>query len=594
MNDYGGTDVKYLLDNQGISLSSKYDVTYKFCEIEKKIQFFVKPTDIPEHFFSKNIEDIKVFLGKNGAGKTTILKDLLFRIIGKGYNIENELDFVLVFVDDFCDENGKVTKKFYCYNSLAFDEDGFTILESDNYRILNNVSDEDVFKSEQAVFYTSALKNEPVKESRYSDCLDLSTNGLLYSDDIELNNLSLTIRNKMHLRPDYFSSHITMEYIRNVSFGVDLYEKINSRPNLKFRLPNAVWISPSNIDIYNAIAEITEGNEDETDKWKKIIPTDFCDKFKFSVLLNHIRGIYSNVTMRSKLLSRISYLYDIDSLQKMGWDEALKKYSDNNQDFPVEKALYSKVIDALNLLDGLWNFQNSLLDKYPKMNRDVFYFDLSLDSHRTVLKEFVSKCVAMSVLTPFFTLLWRPQSSGEENFIKLFSRIYYSLGLEKRRNETKKLKTIHLFIDEADLYLHPEWQRCWLDEFVNIMDAVLEKIYGMSKPKIQMFMSTHSPYIISDFPKENITILKQSLETKQVEIENTHSLSPFGGNLYDLLSDNFFVDNSIGSFSEGLIGKAVEYSYDSNSMTDIEIEKMKYVIRSIGDPIIGSMIEEIN
>ena len=106
-------------------------------------------------------------------------------------------------------------------------------------------------------------------------------------------------------------------------------------------------------------------------------------------------------------------------------------------------------------------------------------------------------------------------------------------------------------------------------------------------------MSTHSPYIISDFPKENITLLRQSLETKQVEIENSHSLSPFGGNLYDLLSANFFVDNSIGSFSEELIGKAVEYSYNPNSMTDVEKQKMEYVIKSIGDPIIGSMIEEV-
>ncbi|PWJ68067.1 AAA ATPase domain-containing protein [Fibrobacter sp. UWB8] len=336
-----------------------------------------------------------------------------------------------------------------------------------------------------------------------------------------------------------------------------------------------------------------EGNESERNKWNKIIPTDFFNKFKLSVLLNHVRAIYSNASMRSNLLSRLSFLYDVDELQKMGWDEALKRYSANNQDFPVENDLYRKVIESLLLLDDLQDFQKFLLDKYPNMNRDVFYFDLSLEMHRKILEEFVDKCVAMSVLTPFFTLLWRPQSSGEENFIKLFSRIYYSLRSEKRRNAAGKNKNIHLFIDEADLYLHPEWQRCWLDEFVNIMDVVLKRIYGSSVPKIQLFMSTHSPYIISDFPKENITLLKQSIETKQVEIENSHSLSPFGGNLYDLLSANFFVDNSIGSFSEELIGKAVEYSYNPNSMTDIEKQKMEYVIKSIGDPIIGSMIEEV-
>ena len=593
MNDYGGTGVKYLFDNQGISLSSKYSVTHEFFEKEKKIRFIVEPTEIPEHFFSDNIEDIKLYLGKNGAGKTTLLKDLLYRIVGNGLNIENELDFVLIFADDFCGKNEKSVKKLYCYKSSAFDEDGFTVLESRDYQILNDVTDNSVFKSEQTVFYTSALKNEPVKESRYSGCLDLSTNGLLYSDDIELNNLSLSIRSKMHLKPDYFSSHITMEYIRNVSFGVDLYEEINRRPNLKFRLPNAVWISPSNIDIENAIAEITERNESERNKWNKIIPTDFFNKFKLSVLLNHVRAIYSNASMRSNLLSRLSFLYDVDELQKMGWDEALKRYSANNQDFPVENDLYRKVIESLLLLDDLQDFQKFLLDKYPNMNRDVFYFDLSLEMHRKILEEFVDKCVAMSVLTPFFTLLWRPQSSGEENFIKLFSRIYYSLRSEKRRNAAGKNKNIHLFIDEADLYLHPECQRCWLDEFVNIMDVVLKRIYGSSVPKIQLFMSTHSPYIISDFPKENITLLKQSIETKQVEIENSHSLSPFGGNLYDLLSANFFVDNSIGSFSEELIGKAVEYSYNPNSMTDIEKQKMEYVIKSIGDPIIGSMIEEV-
>ena len=111
-----------------------------------------------------------------------------------------------------------------------------------------------------------------------------------------------------------------------------------------------------------------------------------------------------------------------------------------------------------------------------------------------------------------------------------------------------------------------------------------------------MLFSTHSPFIITDLPQNNIVLL--DFDKNQTQVLNNHKVSPFGANLYDLLSNGFFIKNSIGSFSEKLIENAVRYKrgvpvLNLSDKGKVLNEKMEYVIKSIGDPIIGSLIDNV-
>ena len=54
-----------------------------------------------------------------------------------------------------------------------------------------------------------------------------------------------------------------------------------------------------------------------------------------------------------------------------------------------------------------------------------------------------------------------------------------------------------IIIDEIDVHLHPTWQTQILD--------VLEKIF----PKVQFFVSTHSPHVIQSLPPNQLIALEK-------------------------------------------------------------------------------------
>jgi len=59
-----------------------------------------------------------------------------------------------------------------------------------------------------------------------------------------------------------------------------------------------------------------------------------------------------------------------------------------------------------------------------------------------------------------------------------------------------------ILIDEPELHLHPEWQRKYIKV---ILDAF--KYYVSKGFKFHFIIATHSPYILTDIPVDNIVFL---------------------------------------------------------------------------------------
>ena len=123
--------------------------------------------------------------------------------------------------------------------------------------------------------------------------------------------------------------------------------------------------------------------------------------------------------------------------------------------------------------------------------------------------------------------------------------------------------TALIFLDEADLTMHPEWQR----RLIAILSFFLPRIYPASCVRdMQLILSTHSPLILGDIPSENITYLfakEQEMETDQ-NIQNLqnqpakdecpasppHPGETFGQNIHTILKENFFLENgTVGAFA---------------------------------------------
>lgn len=92
-----------------------------------------------------------------------------------------------------------------------------------------------------------------------------------------------------------------------------------------------------------------------------------------------------------------------------------------------------------------------------------------------------------------------------------------------------------VIFEEVELYFHPEFQRTLINYLLEQMKhAGLKNIKG-----IHLIFVTHSPFILTDMLDNNVIYL--SKDGKQKPNKRT-----FAANIYDLLDNHFFLEETIG------------------------------------------------
>lgn len=119
------------------------------------------------------------------------------------------------------------------------------------------------------------------------------------------------------------------------------------------------------------------------------------------------------------------------------------------------------------------------------------------------------------------------------------------IGENEFRSEDALLdgETALIFIDEGETYYHPEWQRKYVKTLFEIMNYVGEA------SKIQIVITTNSPFLLSDILKEDVTYLAGEKER--------HFDRTLGQNIHRLLKENFFMDYTIGEYARELIERTM-------------------------------------
>lgn len=171
-------------------------------------------------------------------------------------------------------------------------------------------------------------------------------------------------------------------------------------------------------------------------------------------------------------------------------------------------------------------------------------------------------------------------SSGQEAFIAQFSRLYEIKGNVGN-------KPIWLVIDEGDLYFHPEMQK----EYFNQLFTFCKFLFPRNK--VQIILSTHSPFIVSDLPKQNLIFLKRGIYGAcEVDQENIHH-ETFGANIHDLFKESLFISGGLfGDFAREKINDIIHWCQDKNADTS-KSEHIRKMIAIIGEPIIRAKLAEM-
>lgn len=144
-------------------------------------------------------------------------------------------------------------------------------------------------------------------------------------------------------------------------------------------------------------------------------------------------------------------------------------------------------------------------------------------------------------------------SSGERQQINTISTILYHLrniDSVKREEESPviKYKHINLILDEIELYFHPEMQRTFIHE---LLEAI-SKLEIKDIKSINIMLLTHSPFILSDIPKDNVLFLQDG---KPCEVDT----ETFGANIHTLYRNSFFMEGApMGEFAKNKIKSLFE------------------------------------
>jgi len=190
-------------------------------------------------------------------------------------------------------------------------------------------------------------------------------------------------------------------------------------------------------------------------------------------------------------------------------------------------------------------------------------------------------------------------SSGERQLIHSISTVLYhltNLNSVERDSHLNKYNYVNIILDEIELYFHPEFQKLFIKRLIDEISKLrLRDIRG-----INILIISHSPFILSDIPKQNVLFLEQG---KPVGLDRFKSTNTFAANISDLLSDSFFIgDYLIGEYAQNKINETIEWlnnlleqKRNENELDYLVNEKKEHrqLIEIIDEPIIKNKLLEM-
>ena len=174
--------------------------------------------------------------------------------------------------------------------------------------------------------------------------------------------------------------------------------------------------------------------------------------------------------------------------------------------------------------------------------------------------------------------LYPQMSDGQYQLTYLYNMIY---------SQVEK-KNILLLIDEGENYLHPNWQKKYISYIVQFIKD------NFSNRKIHIILTSHSPFLLSDIPKQNIIFLDKDEKGNCKVVDGLkEKKQTFGANIHTLLSDSFFMEEGLmGEFAKGKIDDVINYLHGKESKIRDNDEAQK-LIHIIGEPIVKNQLQRM-
>jgi polyhydroxyalkanoate synthesis regulator phasin len=108
--------------------------------------------------------------------------------------------------------------------------------------------------------------------------------------------------------------------------------------------------------------------------------------------------------------------------------------------------------------------------------------------------------------------------------------------------------------------------------------------------KLNIILTSHSTFILSDLPKENIIFLEKGKQVYPFE----DGKQTFGANIHTLLSHGFFMKEGLmGEFAKSKIDDVIKYLNNDIKSTITTDNSAQNIINIIGEPIIKRELQRM-
>lgn len=565
------------LENIGLNFSPYYKVTY---DDGKRSLRIVEDKDFPKDFFDDPVISITGIVGNNGSGKSTAIYWLLRAFVdGSG---ENEPDGIIVL------KEGR-NRNFKVYTGQNFQN--IEIKSSFNKGSIKHL--EGRFKPHiSCCYYTGHFTpyiHLDVDSGEFSGETNISDKWLIIKDY-----QNFTAEDSIHLQHPlfhYLNAHVIQDAYRITQFLMDRSNRKKFEEENLMRLPKYIIISP------NRAGRTKLNRMSDSDKDSKI-PLNYSEKIlephiKYPdepkqelintfIIESFINYIAENLLVSEDIIKQfwrwINFPSNHDALHDLSTFIIETK---NQDDF-----FLSNLLNTLQILQQIASIGIHLQNPF-------FYLTVEASdklrsfSEELLLSSFFLTCRFFDLSYTIDLYSLTKLSSGERAMLNLLSRIYWYL-----RIETKKVSNLDvpamLFLDEAEIGFHPEWQRKYLwilTGFLRIFSQNQTDQYHNLPLRIQIIYTTHSPITLADLPKECVNFL----ERKGNRVFNRTANMPqtFGENVFELYRHSFFMrDGLLGKMAEEYIrniAEALELESIDSENRKLSLSELKKQIGIIGD-----------
>ncbi|WP_146194174.1 AAA family ATPase [Brumimicrobium oceani] len=538
------------IDDKGYNFSNQYDVSYNKTNNELIVNDIQgesavsvtenrlelnSTTNYLAGFFPGNISNITAIIGKNSTGKSNVL-DFLLTALHTGNRIKLTSDYFLLFKDDgelkFSGRIGRESIRNSEINCLEI-KVGKTEPNSNWHTVFySNVADNRNYIFEDKITFNYSFSE--IQRSQSNKLEYVSSNDFEQTWNRITNNTENSQMIRFKLEPVVFNK------VRN---------------NNKDSIINGVYQR-----YYKAIFQESKSNS---------------NRYKYTLTIALFSYLVENEHISKGGLTDIRLLNNGFAEEIAVLQPKIREVLSNIEieDFNSNEVCFTSLEQFKLFLDFIDAFDttNYRLGEFKKDNQ---FIEVDFDND---FKSLIQPFISLFNLTDIIHHDWSGLSSGMKAYLNLYSQLF---NTKETINQTIS-KSLLICIDEGDLYMHPEWQRSFLNDLIKFINT------NFDNKHIQILLTSHSPFLISDLPKENVLLLdKNGIVNRQLGEE-----SSFGANIHQLFANQFFLANkgTTGAFAKE---KIIELSNRISSIKTSELSEIEHLIEMIGEPILRYRLQD--